>query len=303
MSTRIGVLMGGVSSEREISLRTGEAVIKALQELKYEVLPIDMREHVVARILAGRLNAAFIALHGKYGEDGRIQGLLEIMGIKYTGSGVLASAIAMDKWKSRMIFRMSEIPVPPSILLDRAGATAWKTGKGGLRFPVVVKPVREGSSVGIAIATTAAEFKRAATEAFKYDTEILVEKRIEGRDVQVAILDGKALGAIEVRPASGFYDYSAKYLAKDTEYVYPAPLAKRLYAKCLKVSEAAHHALGCRGVTRVDLMVDEDGPYVLEVNTLPGLTERSLVPKIAAAEGISFRDLVQKILGGADLGH
>ncbi|MBZ0252359.1 MAG: D-alanine--D-alanine ligase, partial [Candidatus Methylomirabilis sp.] len=175
---RVGVLMGGVSSEREISLKTGEAVMGALGKLGYDVLALDLREHIAARVLAGRLDVAFIALHGKYGEDGCIQGMLEIMGLPYTGSGVLASALAMNKWKSRIVFNAAGIPTPKTIHMTRAEAKTWKSGRGGLRPPVVVKPVAEGSSVGVAIARTQKEFAEAAREAFKYDPEILVEEYV-----------------------------------------------------------------------------------------------------------------------------
>jgi len=302
VSKRIGVLMGGVSEEREISLKTGEAVLKALESLKHDVFALDMREHVTAKILASRLDAAFIALHGKYGEDGCIQGMMEIMRIPYTGSGVLASALAMHKWKSRVVMESEKIPVPKTLMLDRAGAKTWKSGRGGLRLPVVVKPVSEGSSVGISIVRTQKDFSTAARAALKFDPWILVEEFVDGHDVQVALIDGEPLGAIEVKPVEDFYDYKAKYLVDTTEYLYPAPLAKRMYQRCLKYASQAHHAIGCRGVTRVDMMVDAKGPKVLEVNTLPGLTEHSLVPKIAAAEGISFPELVGRIVDGAALG-
>lgn len=297
--TRIAVLMGGLSSEREVSLNTGAAVLQALVELGYDAFAIDVDRSVAAALVAEGADAAFIALHGTYGEDGAIQGLLEVMGIPYTGSDVTASALAMNKAISRLVFERLGIRVPASIISreERIGPEDLPFG-----FPCVVKPCSEGSSVGITIVHEPAELEAAVRLARQFGPGVIVDAFIDGREIHVGILDDCALGAVEIVPARTFYDYAAKYEDQGTEYIYPAPLAEDRYGEILDVGLKAHKALGCAGATRVDLILDTAGqPFVLEVNTLPGMTRTSLMPKIARGEGIEFNELVERILASADM--
>ncbi len=292
---KIGVLLGGVSAEREVSLRSGNAVIRALKSLGYSVAAIDARGDFYAKLKGQKIEHVFIALHGGHGENGAVQGMLEIMGIPYTGSGVLASALAMDKVASKKIFLYHRIPVPKSSIMERS---AGKASLGGLRLPVVVKPATEGSSVGVAIVKNRKALQAALKEAFAYGDTVLCEEYIKGQEVQIAILDNTVLGGVEVRPSDEFYSYDAKYTVGRTEYIFPPELDKETYRKAEKAALAAHQALGCSGATRVDLIIDSSrNPYVLEVNTIPGMTETSLLPKIAKNAGLDFPQLIQRILG------
>jgi len=295
---KIGVLMGGVSAEREISLKTGEAVLNALKRSGYRAIAIDVGPDLPFRLRDEGVELAFIALHGRYGEDGTVQGLLEMMGIPYTGSGILASALGMDKIASRKMFLYCEIPVPEFVALRRRDR--FDIDRLPFGFPFVVKPSREGSSVGISIVRRAGEVGPALEGAFDFGPNILIEKYIQGKEVQVGILEERALGAIEIRPKGAFYDYTAKYTPGMSEHLFPAPLPDSLYRQILDWGLKAHQALECRGYSRVDLMVDGAGdPYVLEVNTLPGMTETSLLPEIARGTGIGFEELVERILKSA----
>jgi D-alanine-D-alanine ligase len=299
---RIGVLMGGLSSEREISLRTGEAVLAALSARGYDAVPIFVDRDVDMVLRQNRIDAAFLALHGRYGEDGCIQGLLELLGIPYTGSDVLASALAMNKVKAKELFRLHNLPTPAYYVVGAGDAEDLIEAHGDFGFPCVVKPVREGSSVGVAVCESPAEMVRACERALQFDSEVLVERYISGREVSVAILGDRALGAVEITPSGGFYDYASKYTRGATDYVIPPRLSPERYRGVLAQALRAHHALGCSGATRVDLMVSESGnEYLLEVNTLPGMTRTSLLPKIADAAGLSFEDLCDAILRGATL--
>jgi D-alanine-D-alanine ligase len=293
---RIGVLMGGPSAERDVSLKTGAAVLAALKRKGYDAVAIDVDATVPERLERERVQLAFIALHGRLGEDGAIQGLLEVLGIPYTGSGVLASALGMDKVVSRRLFEAAGLPVPRYLLVTRTASIPLLP----FPFPVVVKPNGEGSSVGVSIVSQASALPAALDQAFGYDRRVLIEAYIAGKEIQVGILGERALGAIEIRPKTAFYDYVAKYTPGMSEHLFPAPLSAEVTRRTLEVALAAFRALGCEGYGRVDFLVDEAGtPYVLEVNTLPGLTETSLLPDIARGVGIAFDDLVEAIVTAA----
>ena len=299
---KIGVLLGGLSSEREVSLRTGEAVLAALRERGHDALPIYVDSDVDVALRQEQIDVAFIALHGRMGEDGCIQGLLELLGIPYTGSDVMASALAMHKGKSKELFRLHNLPTPAyyTITADQAGDLPGVHGDFGL--PCVVKPIREGSSVGVSICRTADELVPAIERALCFDDEVLVERFIAGKEVSVAVLEDRALGAVEITPREGFYDYRNKYTRGATEYFVPPRLSPERYRGVLAQALRAHLALGCRGATRVDMIVSDSGnEFVLEVNTVPGLTPTSLLPKIADAAGISFGELCELMLAGASL--
>lgn len=295
---KIGVLMGGQSAEREVSLRSGAAVVGALKTLGCAVRAIDAGPELYPVLKKEKIGLAFIALHGGHGENGAVQGMLEIMGIPYTGSGVLASALAMDKEASKKIFLYHGIPVPACRIVRqqefRAKGFRLSTG---FKLPWVVKPATEGSSVGVEIVKNMAAAGRAVEQAFAYGSAVVIEQYIRGKEVQIAILNDRPLGGVEVRPSLEFYSYEAKYTAGLTEYVIPPALDARTYKKAQEAALAAHRALGCCGATRVDLMVDEQKKiFVLEVNTIPGMTETSLLPKIAASAGIAFPLLIEKIM-------
>jgi D-alanine-D-alanine ligase len=293
---KIGVLMGGLSSEREVSLATGEAVLAALQSRGHEAVPVYVDRDVDMVLRQQGIDVAFLALHGRYGEDGCMQGLLETMGIPYTGSGVLASALAMNKVKAKELFRLHNLPTPAYHVLDESHQDDVVDVLGDFGFPCVVKPVCEGSSVGVAVCETEAELVAACERAFRFG-DVLVERFIAGQEVSVAILGDRALGAVEIAPKQGFYDYGNKYTRGATDYVIPPRLSPERYRGVLTQALRAHLALGCTGATRVDLMVSESGnEYILEVNTLPGMTRTSLLPKIAGAAGLSFEDLCEAIL-------
>ena len=295
-SLRIGVLMGGTSAERDVSLKTGAAVLAALRRKGYDAVAIDVDATVPERLARERVQLAFIALHGRLGEDGAIQGLLEVLGIPYTGSGVLASALGMDKVVSRRLFEAERLPVPRYVLVTRTASIPPLP----FPFPVVVKPNGEGSSVGVSIVSQAAGLPAALAQAFEYDRRVLIEAYIAGKEIQVGILGERALGAIEIRLKTTFYDYVAKYTPGMSEHIFPAPLPPDVTRRTLDVALAAFRVLGCEGYGRVDFLVDEAGtPYVLEVNTLPGLTETSLLPDIARGVGVGFDDLVEAIVTAA----
>jgi D-alanine-D-alanine ligase len=298
---RIGVLMGGLSTEREVSLRTGNACADALESRGYVVTRIDVQKDVAARLAEAGIEVAFNALHGRWGEDGCIQGLLESMFIPYTGSGVLASAAGMDKVFSKQVFVAHGIKTPPYVTY---GSLAAFDHAPELPFelPAVVKPSGEGSSVGVRIVKTAEELREAVVEASRLKGLILVEKHVQGREIQAAVLDDEALGAIEIVPANEFYDYEAKYVVGTTRYLFPAPIPEPQYRAVCEAALAAHRALGCAGATRSDLILEADGTgWLLEINTLPGMTAASLLPKIAAGRGIDFASLCERLLMGASL--
>lgn len=304
---RVGVIMGGSSGEREVSLRSGAAVAEALEARGYDVVRILLGEsfgaEVAATVKNADIDAAFIALHGRCGEDGCIQGLLELAQIPYTGSGVLASALAMDKLKAKELFRLHNVPTPPyytaSISDDLDDVEAIH---GSFGYPAIVKPRGEGSSLGVSKVTSPGELGRALAHAFEYDDTAIIERFITGTEINVGILDGRVLGAIEIAPKSGIYDYEAKYTPGMTEYFMPARLSPARYRNVLNLAERAARAVGVTGGVRVDLLVTTgENEYVLEVNSVPGMTETSLLPKIAASAGYSFGDLCEAILTSARL--
>ncbi len=295
---RIGVLAGGTSAEREVSLKSGGAIHKALIGLGYDAIFIDASENLCEDLKREKVEIAFIALHGGHGENGAIQGLLEVMGIPYTGSGVLASAVAMDKEASKKIFLHHGIPVAPFIIVRRSELpTPDSKLKTGFEMPWVVKPVAEGSSIGVSIVKKETELDNALKDAFKYGEKIIVEEYIKGKEIQIGILGQQALGGVEVRPLKEFYSYEAKYTAGLTEYILPPEVDGADYEMLKDTALKAHNALGCEGATRVDFILSgSNEPYILEVNTIPGMTETSLLPKIARLSGMEFPQLIEEIL-------
>jgi D-alanine-D-alanine ligase len=299
---KIGVLMGGLSREREISLKTGKAILRALSEKGYTACSIDVGQDIAETLIKKKIEIAFIALHGKFGEDGTIQGMLELMRIPYTGSGVLASALALHKIMAKKIFICEKIPTPAFEVFLRQETEKDPMKKISLPLPLVVKPAREGSTIGVMIARTEEELALALKEAAKYDEEILAEAFVKGKEITVGILEDIPLPVIEIVPKSGFYDYRSKYTKGETQYIIPARVSREKYLSAQEISLKAFRALSCSGCARVDLMTDENGdPFVIDVNTMPGMTETSLLPQAAGYAGIVFEDLVERILLGASL--
>lgn len=302
---RVGVVMGGLSSERDVSLRTGEGVAEALEERGHDVVRVAFGPHTAGLdqlLRAARVDVAFLALHGRGGEDGCVQGLCELLGVPYTGSSVLASALAMDKLKAKELFRLHNVPTPPYYVATAEDLAALEDVHGSFGFPAIVKPRGEGSSVGVAKAGDLGELRAALEAALAHDTHALVERFVTAMEVHVGLLDGRVLGAIEVVPKSGLYDFHAKYTAGATEYVCPPRLGAVRARGVMNLAERAARALGCTGACRVDLLVTEgENEYVLEVNTLPGMTPTSLLPKIAASAGLDYGTLCERILAGARL--
>ena len=294
---RIGVVMGGVTGEREVSLRSGSAIAAALQSRGFAAQAVVVSELVVEELLAARLEAAFLALHGGWGEDGRIQALCELLGVSYTGSGVLASALAMNKESAKALFKVHGIPTPRHCRAESA-EQIWKEMPGTL--PLVIKPVAEGSSLGVSVVERKAELEQALAAARGFGPHCLAEEYIAGRELTVGVLDGEALGVVEMIPREGFYDYRAKYQKGETDYQAPADLPPALSKIIRELGRRAYQALGCAGGARVDFRLHpERGPFVLEVNTIPGMTELSLLPKSAGVMGIGFEELVERMLRGA----
>lgn len=299
---RIGVLMGGFSSERDVSIRSGLAIYQALQELGYNSVLIDVGKDIVNVLKKEKVKLAFLALHGGTGENGAIQGMLEVLEIPYTGSGVLASALAMDKEASKKIFMYHGLPVAPFVVVQRQEKNSkLRTQSSELRtdfeMPWVVKPAAEGSSIGISIVKEQAGLVPALEKAFSLGKRAIIEKFVKGKEVHIGILGSRALGGVEVKPSLEFYNYEAKYTSGLTEYIIPPQIEDAVYEKAKNIALNAHTALGCSGATRVDLRIDENAtPYVLEVNTLPGMTATSLLPKIAQSAGLSFKNLIEEII-------
>ncbi|MBN2706783.1 MAG: D-alanine--D-alanine ligase [Deltaproteobacteria bacterium] len=298
--TKVGVLYGGLSAEREVSLKSGKAVGLALQESGYLVTLIDVDRQVCARLIESQVDVVFIALHGTYGEDGTIQGILEYLKIPYTGPGVMASSIAMHKVMSKRVLLSYEIPTP-DYTVPVAGETAIAVPPGG--YPLVVKPVAEGSSLGMSIVTGAEQLPRALAEARRFSPQVMIESYIPGLELTASVLGGEALPLIEIRARGGVYDFRAKYTKGYSEYLVPAPIAPEIGRKVQALARTSARVLGCtRGAVRVDFRLDmENNPYVIEVNTVPGMTETSLLPQAAEAAGISFTALIDRILQGAGL--
>jgi len=303
---RIGVLMGGWSAEREVSLKSGNAVADALEARGHEVLRIDLEDDIETPLRLARssfgMEVAFIALHGTFGEDGCVQGMLECLGVPYTGSGVLASALAMDKLKSKELFRLHNVPTPPYYVARETDLHDLEELHGSFGYPAIAKPRHEGSSIGITKAHNASELATAVRRALEHGPDALVERFVKGAEVQVGILGGRVLGAVEIVPKRPFYDFQAKYTPGMAEYHLPARLSPTRTRGVLNLAERAAKALGVEGACRVDLLVTEgENEYVLEVNTLPGMTPTSLLPKIAAAAGYDFGALCQAIVDLAKL--
>ncbi len=292
---RVAVLMGGWSAEREVSLVSGRAVLAALERLGFPCRGIDAGRDVAARLAEDRPDVAFIALHGRGGEDGAVQGLLEVMAIPYTGSGVLASALAMNKKYSKWLFQARGVRTPRWELVVTGGEA--RTGGSVTGFPAVVKPVAEGSTIGVSIVPGPDRMAEALASAFRHGNEAIVEAYVPGRELTVGILGRRALPAVEILLDEGFYDYRAKYHSPGTRYLAPADTGPELAGELETLAREAFGALGCRGFARVDFRVDPDGvPWVLEVNTIPGMTDHSLLPKAAEAAGLSFEDMVEEIV-------
>jgi D-alanine-D-alanine ligase len=289
----VAVLMGGPSAERKISLKTGRAVSTALRSRGMTVVEIGEREEVAAGLAAVRPGIAFIALHGRFGEDGQVQALLEERGIPYTGSGVEASRLALNKILARRRFIAAGIAVPPG----RVIGGGEEIGDPPFPGPVVVKPSSEGSSIGLSVVDGAEEYRRACREARRHDADILVEKFLPGEELTVAVLEEKALPVVRIAPREGHFSFEAKYTPGLTDYSLLDPLPAERYRLVQEAGERAHRALGCYAYSRVDIILGRDGvPSVLEVNTIPGFTDQSLFPRAAAAAGISFPDLCLKLL-------
>jgi D-alanine-D-alanine ligase len=331
----LALIVGGISSEREVSLTSGRAILKALRENGHNVIVIDpiygdklvseeiifkdfvkteyptyeamqkllkdSRRKVIDCInssLFDNIDIAVLGLHGKFGEDGRIQTLLDLRGIKYTGSDILSSAVAMDKNVTKMIFRNYDIPTADWLVLKKQEKFEIKDLLRRISLPFVIKPNDEGSTVGLTIVKDEAEIEKAIELAFKYTDKIMLEKYIKGRELTVSIVGDIAYPLIEIKPKEGFYDYHHKYTKGMTEYICPADVSKKVSDKARELALKAYHSLGCSVYSRVDFLLDEkDGLHCLEVNTLPGMTELSLVPKAVKVEGMEFNELIENIIG------
>ncbi len=289
---KIGVIMGGVSSEREISLLTGASMVKELRSHGHVVKAIDLDSRSLHKIVKAKIDVALLALHGTYGEDGVIQSVLEFLGIPYTGSGVLASALAMDKIMAKKVFGSAGIPTP-----KWAAVSCLKEVTAlNMPYPLVFKPRAEGSAVGVKIAFKKNQARSAYIEAAKFGCPVLVEEYVKGKEISVPVMEDRHLPIIEITPKNKFYDYEAKYSAGMSAHTIPARLEKGIYEKAGKLALAAHKALGCRDYSRVDIIARGRELFVLEVNTLPGMTSLSLYPESAAKAGIGFYELLLFLL-------
>lgn len=306
MANKVAVLLGGTSAEREVSLNSGAAVLAGLREGGVDAHPVDPRDTDVTQLRSMGFDKVFIALHGRGGEDGTLQGLLELTGMPYTGSGVMASAISMDKLRSKLLWQGAGLPVAPWAAVTRK---AFEQGLdesvlqhiASLGLPLIVKPSREGSSVGMSKVDEADALHAALALAFQHDEEVLVEKWLSGPEFTVAVLGEEILPSIRIQPAGTFYDYEAKYLSDETQYFCPSGLEAEREALLRDLVLKAWNVLGCRGWGRIDAMQDRDGHfYLLEANTSPGMTSHSLVPMAARQAGLSFSQLVVRILELAD---
>lgn len=296
---KVAVLFGGTSAEREVSLKSGSRVLAALQSQGVDAHAFDPAERKLDE-LAG-FDRAFIALHGRHGEDGTIQGALELMHIPYTGSGVMASAVGMDKWRTKLLWRSVGLPIPEFVMLDATSDFAAVEAQLGL--PLFVKPACEGSSIGVTKVRKAGELHAAYLEAAKHDPLVIAEKGVLGGEYTASILGDEALPIIKIEPATDFYDYEAKYFRDDTAYRCPCGLPEARELEIRAQALDAFRVLGCRGWGRVDFLMDEAGnAYMLEVNTSPGMTDHSLVPMAARVAGISYDELVLRVLAQATLG-
>jgi D-alanine-D-alanine ligase len=294
----VAVLLGGKSAEREVSLKSGGMVLGALRSAGVDAHPFDPRERGLEALIAERFDRVFIALHGRYGEDGTVQGAIELLGIPYTGSGVLASALAMDKWRTKLVWQAAGVPTPRYELLTPSSDFRAVVARLGL--PIMVKPANEGSSIGMTKVRRAEALDEACALAANYDPVVIAEQFIDGVELTGGILGREALPLIRLETPRDFYDYEAKYIADDTRYILPCGLADEAERAVRAAALRAFDLLGCRGWGRVDLMLDRAGqPYFLEVNTSPGMTDHSLVPMAARHAGIPFEALCLRILESA----
>ncbi|MDD2751689.1 MAG: D-alanine--D-alanine ligase [Candidatus Omnitrophica bacterium] len=298
---KVGVLMGGPSSEREISLKSGKAVLESLKSLQLDIVAIDIKtddpRENLRLIKEHNINCAFLTLHGRFGEDGQMQAILDGAGIPYTGSGKFASSLAMDKIASRKILEAYKLSVPRYLVLEKRSAHAQLPGFKNFTFPVVVKPSTQGSSIGLSIVDKKEDLDSAISLAFDFDQKVLIEEYIKGRELTVGILEDKALPAIEIIPKKRFFDFEAKYSAGLTEYIVPAKIDPKLAEKVQAAALKAHRLLGCYAYSRVDLILNERNiPFILEANTIPGFTQTSLFPKAAKVAGIEFGQLCLELI-------
>lgn len=297
---KIAILAGGISGEREISIQSGVGAMKAIKEAGFMVEMIDPAErNDLKRLMEEDFDAAFLCLHGKGGEDGTIQGFLESVGLPYTGSGVLSSAISIDKDKSKLIYREAGLPTPQSVTLFK-GEEGYLEKISSVKYPCVVKPATEGSALGVYIVDSPDEIESAIKNVFEIDDEILVESFVSGVEVTAAVLGNEnpqALPVIEIIPSHKFYDFESKYAPGGSKHICPARLDDQTTSKVQSLAIAAHKALGCRGVSRTDMIIDESGtPWILETNTITGMTETSLLPDAGRAAGYSFPELCTKLI-------
>ena len=298
---KVAVLMGGRSAEREISLRSGNMVLAALQRKGVDAHAFDPRDQAFDQLLTQRFARVFIALHGRFGEDGTVQGALEVMGIPYTGSGVMASALAMDKWRTKLVWLAAAIPTPRYEILTADSDAAGVASRLGL--PLMVKPAHEGSSIGVSKVESVEKIGAAYELAAQHDGSVIAEQFIAGREVTAAILNDAALPLVRIEAPQGNYDYHNKYFGEATKYHCPSGLPAALEARIREQALAAFRVLGCAGWGRLDVMLDaDDQPWFLEMNTIPGMTDHSLVPMAARASGVPFDDLVLRILESAHVG-
>ena len=295
---KVAVLMGGTSAEREVSLSTGKQILGALDDAKYAVTPLDTQDvpNLLSALSADRPDAAVIALHGKGGEDGTLQGLLDLLGIRYTGSGVLASALAMDKVMAKRVLMGAGVRMPEDVALRRGA----KMQRRAMPFPVIVKPNAQGSTIGMTVVHDESKMSGAVATAFEYDDMVLIEQFITGTEITVPILGNdtlEVLPIVEIVPAGGFYDYKAKYTAGATDEIVPARISEAVAMEARRIAKICHETLGCRGMSRTDMIVTPTGEiYTLEVNTIPGMTPTSLLPRSAEAAGFSFSQLLNKLI-------
>jgi D-alanine-D-alanine ligase len=298
---KVAVLFGGRSAERDVSLKSGGMVLDALKRRGVNAHAFDPRDQGLEQLIAQHFDRVFIALHGRFGEDGTVQGALEYLGVPYTGSGVMASAIAMDKWRTKLLWQSAGVSTPPYELLTDQSDFAGVGNRLGI--PLMVKPAREGSSIGMSKVTSLEKVQAAFELAIQHDDVVIAESFIEGVEVTAAILDGEALPLIRLETPRVFYDYQAKYFANDTRYICPSGLPAAQEQQIQQQVVRAFRLLGCSGWGRVDVMIDKAGqPYLLEVNTIPGMTDHSLVPMAARARGIEFDELCVRILATAHVG-
>ncbi|BBL34485.1 D-alanine--D-alanine ligase B [Nitrosomonas stercoris] len=292
---KVAVLMGGRSAEREISLKSGQAVLAALQRNQIDAHAFDPSEQPLENLLTQGFDRTFITLHGCYGEDGSVQGALELMNLPYTGSGILASALAMDKWRTKMIWQTAAISTPDYVMLNADSNFQEVADRLGL--PLIIKPVREGSTIGLSKVNRVEDIQSAYEVAVQYDPFVMAEQFIQGIELTAAILDDVPLPLVRIDVTDGLYDYQAKYFSDNTRYTCPSGLSETLTTRIQEQALSAHQILGCAGWGRVDLILDkEERPFFLETNTSPGMTDHSLVPMAAQAAGIAFDELVIKIL-------